>query len=118
MADQQKSDEEFFAERGFGMRIGFGEKPAVIVIDVINAFTDPDMMLGSNLDDEIAETNKVLDAAHERGAPVIFTARGRSNNPSASPISTCDLASKSCWTGSPHWRSIRLFSSPPIGTVS
>ncbi|MCZ6839116.1 MAG: isochorismatase family protein [Alphaproteobacteria bacterium] len=73
MADQQKSDEEFFAERGFGMRIGFGEKPAVIVIDVINAFTDPDMMLGSNLDDEIAETNKVLDAAHERGAPVIFT---------------------------------------------
>ena len=73
MADQQKSDEEFFAERGFGMRIGFGEKPAVIVIDVINAFTDPDMMLGANLDDEIAKTNQVLDAAHERGAPVIFT---------------------------------------------
>jgi nicotinamidase-related amidase len=73
MADQQKSDEEFFAERGFGMRIGFGEKPAVIVIDVINAFTDPDMMLGANLDDEIAETNQVLDAAHARGTPVIFT---------------------------------------------
>ena len=43
------------------------------MIDVINAFTDPDMMLGANLDDEIAKTNQVLDAAHERGAPVIFT---------------------------------------------
>ena len=73
MTDERKSDEEFFAERGFGMRIGFGERPAVLVIDVINAFTDPDMMLGSNLDDEIEETNKVLDAAHARGAPVIFS---------------------------------------------
>ncbi len=58
MADQQKNDEEFFAERGFGLRIGFGEKPAVIVIDVINAFTNPDMMLGANLDNEIEETNQ------------------------------------------------------------
>jgi nicotinamidase-related amidase len=73
MTDERKSDEEFFAERGFGMRIGFGERPAVLVIDVINAFTDPDMMLGSNLDAEVEETNKVLDAAHARGAPVIFS---------------------------------------------
>ncbi len=64
MAGQQKSDEEIFAERGFGMRIGFGEKPAVIVIDVINAFTDPDMMLGANLDAKIAETKQVLNAKH------------------------------------------------------
>ena len=40
MTDERKSDEEFFAERGFGMRIGFGERPAVLVIDVINGFTD------------------------------------------------------------------------------
>ena len=73
MAEEPKSDEEFFAERGFGMRIGFGARPAIIVIDVINAFTDPEMMLGSNLDDEIAEINRVLDAAHARATPVIFS---------------------------------------------
>lgn len=73
MTDRQKSDEEFFAERGFGLRIGFGEKPAVIVIDVINAFTNPGMMLGANLDNEIDEINRLVDAAHARGTPVIFT---------------------------------------------
>ncbi len=48
-----KSDEEFFRERGFGLRIGFGERPALIVVDLIKAFTDPGMMLGANLDDQI-----------------------------------------------------------------
>ena len=30
-------DEQFFRERGFGLKIGFGERPALIVIDMINA---------------------------------------------------------------------------------
>ena len=35
-----KDDEEFFRQRGFGVKIGFGERPALIVIDMINGFTD------------------------------------------------------------------------------
>ena len=45
-----EQDAEFFRERGFGLKIGFGARPALIVIDMIKAFTDPGMMLGSNLD--------------------------------------------------------------------
>ena len=55
-------DEEFFRERGFGLKIGFGARPALIVIDMIKAFTDPGMMLGSNLDRQIEATQPLLAA--------------------------------------------------------
>jgi maleamate amidohydrolase len=68
-----QSDEVFFRERGFGLRIGFGERPALIVIDLIKAFTDAGMMLGANLDSQIEATNALLTAAHDREIPVIFS---------------------------------------------
>jgi len=66
-------DEAFFRQRGFGLRIGFGERPALIVIDMVKAFTNPEMMLGANLDAELAAINPLLGVAHERGIPVIFS---------------------------------------------
>jgi maleamate amidohydrolase len=63
----------FFQQRGFGRRIGFGLRPALLVIDMINAFTDPGMPLGANLDAQIAGTNQLLLAAHARDVPVIFS---------------------------------------------
>jgi len=75
MADEkrQQSDEEFFRERGFGLTIGYGERPALIIIDMLKAFTDPDQMLGANLDEEIEQIRPLLDAAHERDIPVFFS---------------------------------------------
>jgi len=74
MADQKThSDEEFFKERGFGLKIGFGERPALIVIDMIKAFTNPQAMLGANLDVQIEATKPLLAAARERGIPVFFS---------------------------------------------
>jgi maleamate amidohydrolase len=63
----------FFAQRGFGLRIGFGERPAVVVIDLVNAFTDPAMPLGADLDREIEATQRVLAAARKAGIPVFYT---------------------------------------------
>lgn len=63
----------FFRQRGFGMRIGFGQAPAVIVIDIVKAFTDPERTLGADLDQEIAAINELLDRAHEHHVPVIFS---------------------------------------------
>jgi nicotinamidase-related amidase len=68
-----KDDEEFFRQRGFGIRIGFGERPALIIIDMIKGFTDPAMPLGANLDLQIAAQQPLLKVAHERGIPVIFS---------------------------------------------
>jgi maleamate amidohydrolase len=68
-----KEDEEFFRRRGFGVKMGFGERPALIVIDMLKGFTDPSMPLGANLDDEIAAQQPLLQVAREREIPVIFT---------------------------------------------
>ena len=68
-----KDDEEFFKARGFGVKIGFGERPALIVIDMLQGFTDPDMPLGANLDREIEAQQPLIDIAHQRGIPVIFS---------------------------------------------
>ena len=68
-----KDDEEFFRQRGFGVKIGFGERPALIVIDMIKGFTDASMPLGAPLEKQIAAQKPLLDVAHERGIPVIFS---------------------------------------------
>ncbi len=71
-----EDEKKFFDSKGFGMALGFGERPAVIVIDLIRAFTeykDPNMLLASDLDREIAETNRILHSAHAHHIPVIFT---------------------------------------------
>jgi maleamate amidohydrolase len=68
-----KDDEEFFRQRGFGLKIGFGERPALIVIDMLKGFTDAAMPLGANLDREIEAQKPLLKVAHERGIPVIFS---------------------------------------------
>ena len=71
MADT--SDEEFFKERGFGIRLGYGARPALIIIDMINAFTDKDMPLGAPLEDQIEAITPLLETAHARDLPVLFS---------------------------------------------
>lgn len=68
-----QTDHEFFRDRGFGLKMGFGTYPALLVIDIIKAFTDMKRPLGSNLDSQIAATQKLLAAAHDRRLPVIFS---------------------------------------------
>ena len=68
-----KADEDFFKARGFGIKIGFGERPALIVIDMINGFTDATMPLGAPLESQLAAQKPLIDAAHERSIPVIFS---------------------------------------------
>jgi maleamate amidohydrolase len=68
-----QNDTEFFAQRGFGMRIGFGERPALVIIDMLKAFTDPTALLGANLDAELAATVPLLEEGHARRIPVFFS---------------------------------------------
>jgi nicotinamidase-related amidase len=68
-----EEDAKFFAARGFGKRVGFGNRAALIVIDIVNAFTDASMPLGANLDKEIEQTNRLIDEAHAQNLPVIYS---------------------------------------------
>lgn len=50
-----------------------GRRPALILVDMINAFTDPASPLGSEADDVVAANARLLAAFRERGLPVFFT---------------------------------------------
>lgn len=65
--------DRFFKERGFGLKIGYGEQPALVVIDLVQGFTDPDLPLGADLSSQLAETRRLLDAARSAEIPVYYT---------------------------------------------
>ncbi|MFD0668957.1 isochorismatase family protein [Ramlibacter sp. MAHUQ-53] len=67
------TEQAFFAQRGFGLTIGFGRRPAVLVIDMIQAFTDPQAMLGAELSPQVEATQALLAAARVQGVPVFFS---------------------------------------------
>jgi maleamate amidohydrolase len=64
---------ERLSARGFGGRMGFGARPAVLVVDLIRGFTDLRSPLASDLDAQVANTRRILEAARAAGAPVIFS---------------------------------------------
>ncbi len=57
----------------FGGAAGFGERPAVVVVDLNVGFTDPASPLACDLDEVLVATRRVLDAARASGVPVYFT---------------------------------------------
>lgn len=62
-----------FGQKGFGGRVGFGQRPALIVIDFITGFTDLRSPLAGDLDAQIEATNALLQPARAAGIPVIFS---------------------------------------------
>lgn len=64
---------EFYKKRGFSSRVGFGERPALLIVDFINAFTDGDSPLGANFDAQIAASRSLLERARMRQVPIFFT---------------------------------------------
>ena len=57
----------------FGESVGLGERPALLIVDLINAFTDPSTGLGSEVDDVLDQTERLLAAFREQGLPRYFT---------------------------------------------
>ncbi|MFD7432127.1 isochorismatase family protein [Streptomyces sp. NPDC059818] len=64
-----------YAAAGFGRRVGWGERPALLLVDAVRAYADP----GSRLWLEtgraaLAAMAALASAARSAGAPVVFTA--------------------------------------------
>jgi nicotinamidase-related amidase len=57
----------------FGGAAGFGERPAVVVVDLNRGFTSADSPLACDLDDVLVACRRLLDAARASGVPVFFT---------------------------------------------
>jgi nicotinamidase-related amidase len=64
---------ERYLRRGWGGRVGFGNRPAVIVIDLARFWLDPAQQIGSNLDSVVAATSRVLHSARAAELAIFFT---------------------------------------------
>ena len=67
--------DSYYRERGiFQERFGFGESPALVVLDMAYGWTDPAYAAGSaRLDAAVAALRQLLPAARAAGIPVIYT---------------------------------------------
>ena len=45
----KEDDLDVYEKQGLGARMGFGKNPALIVVDFINGFNDPDAFGGGNI---------------------------------------------------------------------
>jgi maleamate amidohydrolase len=64
---------EQYRKAGFGGRVGWGERPAVLVIDMAGAWTHPDEQIGSDLSSVLKNIKTLLAVARRKGLPIYFT---------------------------------------------
>jgi nicotinamidase-related amidase len=62
-----------YRSAGFAGRLGWGDRPAVVVIDICRAYLDPDSPLYAGVEDAVAAADRLVTAARAGGTPVIFT---------------------------------------------
>ncbi len=71
--EQYRETFDFYVKKGFAARVGFGARPALVVIDIIRAFTDMRSPLASNLDSQVDAIRQLLAQAREARIPIIFS---------------------------------------------
>jgi nicotinamidase-related amidase len=65
---------EQYLAAGFAGRVGWGDRPAILVIDMAGAWTTPSEQIGSDLGTVVVQIKRILDVARERGnIPIYFT---------------------------------------------
>ena len=71
--DWQSAAGADYERKGFSSRSGYGTRPALLIVDFINGFTDPGTGLGGDYGAELAVTAMLLDEFRARSLPVCFT---------------------------------------------
>lgn len=74
-----------YQRRNWAGRVGFGTRPAVLVIDLARYWLDPGQQIGSRLDPVVASVCQILGAARKSGVPVLFTTFDHDPSEPASP---------------------------------
>jgi len=65
---------EIYEARGIGRRVGFGEKPALLIVDMANAWTRPESAFACvGIEPIIDGVNRLLDAFRAGAMPVVYT---------------------------------------------
>lgn len=68
------ADSDIYQNRGFQRRVGFGQRPALIHIDLANAWTRPGHAFSCDgMDVIIPAVQRLNDAARAKGIPIVYT---------------------------------------------
>jgi maleamate amidohydrolase len=66
-------DDSIYAKQSFGQKTGFGRHTALLVVDFVNGFVDPNMFGGGNIADAVQATVPLLEFFRSQQRPVIFS---------------------------------------------
>ena len=64
---------DIYQRQGFGNQSGFGKQPALLIVDFVNAFADPDEFGGGNIGEAITKTKVLLIKSRLAEIPIAFT---------------------------------------------
>lgn len=59
--------------RAYGQKVGFGERPALLLIDFVQGYFEPGCDLYAGVEDALASALRIRAAARRAGVPVILT---------------------------------------------
>lgn len=75
-----------YAAAGFGRRLGFGKRPALIVIDFVDAYLVEGSPLYAAVEEELASATRVLTASRAAGIPVLYTVVEQDKGPTGGGV--------------------------------
>lgn len=85
---ERAEDYQFFNNRGFGQSLGINGKSCLIVVDMMNGFTNENHPMGADLSEQISKVNKFIQFSRENDITVLFTVIAYENK---------DLSDKGIW---------------------
>ncbi|NQV03062.1 MAG: isochorismatase family protein [Bacteroidia bacterium] len=65
--------EEAYASSNLGGRVGFGKRPAIVVIDLQKGFTLAEATAGADMTETVESVNRLTEAAREKNIKVYYT---------------------------------------------
>ena len=73
MTDGAEDLERGYIDAGFGTTLGYGRRPAILVVDMVRAYIDPASPLYAGVEATIQPARRVISSARGAGVPVIYT---------------------------------------------
>lgn len=83
-------------------KLPLGQRPALILVDMINGFTDPACPLGSSCESVIDANNQLLDEFRRRALPVFFTTVVY-RSPQQARVFRARIEALNCLLPNSHW---------------
>lgn len=93
---------EIYEKQGFGGKSGFGQKSALILVDFVNGFVDPDILGSPEIDLAAQRTVELLQLFRTLALPiahtrVVFSEDGSNHNVFTSRVSALKRLTESAW---------------------